>query len=54
MNATSFPNLLHAFFHQWMGQLRNLSRHTVSRYLAPVPTLCLPAQASSRDQPVSN
>ena len=26
------PCLLHAFFHDWMGQQRNLSRHTVCSY----------------------
>ena len=32
MKLASFPNLLHAFFHEWLGQQRNLSRHTVLSY----------------------
>jgi site-specific recombinase XerD len=32
MKPASFPNLLHAFFHEWLGQQRNLSRHTVLSY----------------------
>ena len=32
MKPNSLPNLLHAFFHEWMGQQRNLSRHTVLSY----------------------
>jgi site-specific recombinase XerD len=32
MNPTSFPTLLHAFFHEWLGRQRNLSRHTVLSY----------------------
>jgi site-specific recombinase XerD len=28
----SFPKLLHAFFHEWAGQQRNLSHHTVKSY----------------------
>jgi site-specific recombinase XerD len=32
MKANSFPNLLHAFFHDWIGQQRNLSHHTVLSY----------------------
>jgi site-specific recombinase XerD len=32
MKPTSFPELLHAFFHEWLGQQRNLSRHTVISY----------------------
>jgi site-specific recombinase XerD len=32
MKAGSFPALLHAFFHEWLGQQRNLSRHTVLSY----------------------
>ena len=32
MKSTSLADLLHAFFHQWMGQQRNLSRHTVLSY----------------------
>ena len=32
MKSSSFPALLHAFFHEWLGQQRNLSRHTVSSY----------------------
>ena len=32
MKPVSFPNLLHAFFHEWLGQQRNLSRHTVLSY----------------------
>jgi site-specific recombinase XerD len=32
MKTTSFPCLLHAFFHEWLGQQRNLSHHTVMSY----------------------
>src|SRR5438128_131271 len=32
MKPTSFPALLHAFFHEWLGQQRNLSHHTVMSY----------------------
>jgi len=32
MKPTSFPALLHAFFHDWLGEQRNLSRHTVLSY----------------------
>jgi site-specific recombinase XerD len=32
MKQASFQNLLHAFFHEWMGQQRNLSHHTVLSY----------------------
>jgi site-specific recombinase XerD len=32
MKANSFPNLLHAFFHDWIGKQRNLSHHTVLSY----------------------
>jgi site-specific recombinase XerD len=32
MKSSSFPALLHAFFHEWLGQQRNLSHHTVSSY----------------------
>jgi site-specific recombinase XerD len=32
MKPTSFPSLLHAFFHEWLGQQRNLSHHTVLSY----------------------
>ena len=32
MKPSSLANLLHAFFHLWMGQQRNLSRHTVLSY----------------------
>lgn len=32
MKPNSLANLLHAFFHQWMGQQRNLSHHTVVSY----------------------
>jgi site-specific recombinase XerD len=32
MKSNSLPHLLHAFFHEWMGQQRNLSRHTVLSY----------------------
>ena len=30
MKPTSFPALLHTFFHEWLGQQRNLSGHTVT------------------------
>jgi len=32
MKSISFPALLHTFFHEWLGQQRNLSRHTVLSY----------------------
>ena len=32
MKSTSLAALLHAFFHEWMGKQRNLSRHTVCSY----------------------
>jgi site-specific recombinase XerD len=32
MKSSSFACLLHAFFYEWMGKQRNLSRHTVCSY----------------------
>src|SRR5215470_4376138 len=32
MKPTPFPQLLHAFFHDWLGQQRNASHHTVVSY----------------------
>ena len=32
MKTSSLASLLHAFFHEWMGKQRNLSRHTVCSY----------------------
>ena len=32
MKSTSFALLLHAFFHEWMGKQKNLSRHTICSY----------------------
>jgi site-specific recombinase XerD len=32
MKATLFPQLLHAFFHDWLVQQRNVSHHTVLSY----------------------
>lgn len=32
MKTSSLASLLHAFFHEWMGHQRNLSRHTVCSY----------------------
>lgn len=32
MKSNSLASLLHAFFHEWMGKQRNLSRHTVCSY----------------------
>jgi site-specific recombinase XerD len=32
MNSSSLASLLHAFFHEWMGKQKNLSRHTVCSY----------------------
>jgi site-specific recombinase XerD len=32
MTSTCLASLLHAFFHEWMGKQRNLSRHTVCSY----------------------
>src|SRR5207302_4734619 len=30
--TTSLPQLLHSFFHDWMGAQRNASRHTIISY----------------------
>jgi site-specific recombinase XerD len=32
MKSNSLATLLHAFFHEWMGKQKNLSRHTVHSY----------------------
>lgn len=32
MKPSSLASLLHAFFREWMGKQRNLSRHTVCSY----------------------
>src|SRR5437016_12213484 len=32
MKSHFLASLLHAFFHEWMGKQRNLSRHTVCSY----------------------
>ena len=32
MNVASLAYLLHAFFHEWLAQQRNLSHHTVLSY----------------------
>ena len=32
MTTTTFPGLLHAFFHDWLAQQRNVSHHTVLSY----------------------
>lgn len=32
MNLASLPYWLHAFFHEWLGQQRNCSRHTILSY----------------------
>ena len=32
MKPNSFPQLLHAFFHEWLAQQRNVSHHTVLSY----------------------
>jgi site-specific recombinase XerD len=32
MKATPFPQLLHAFFHDWLVQQRNVSHHTILSY----------------------
>ena len=32
MKPACFPQLLHAFFYEWLGQQRNFSRHTVLSY----------------------
>jgi site-specific recombinase XerD len=32
MKPTPFPQLLHTFFHQWLGEQRNVSHHTVMSY----------------------
>src|SRR5438132_7875724 len=32
MNTSPLPQLLHAFFHEWLVQQRNVSHHTVLSY----------------------
>ena len=32
MKTASFPTLLHAFFHEWLVQQRNVSHHTILSY----------------------
>ncbi|PYV66888.1 MAG: integrase, partial [Acidobacteria bacterium] len=32
MKTSQFPLLLHAFFHDWLVQQRNVSHHTVLSY----------------------
>ena len=32
MKPTPFPQLLHAFFNEWLVQQRNVSHHTVLSY----------------------
>ncbi len=32
MKPNPFPQSLHAFFHQWLGEQRNVSHHTVMSY----------------------
>jgi site-specific recombinase XerD len=32
MKPTPFPQLLHAFFREWLAQQRNISHHTVLSY----------------------
>jgi site-specific recombinase XerD len=32
MKPTSFPQLLHSFFHDWLVQQRNVSHHTILSY----------------------
>jgi len=32
MKPNPFPQLLHAFFHEWLVQQRNVSHHTVLSY----------------------
>ncbi len=32
MKTIPFPQLLHAFFHDWLVQQRNVSHHTVLSY----------------------
>jgi integrase/recombinase XerC len=32
MKPNPFPQLLHAFFHDWLVQQRNVSHHTVLSY----------------------
>lgn len=40
MKLNSFRQLLHAFFHEWVGQQRNLSHHTVLSYRDTWRLLC--------------
>jgi len=50
MRSSSLANLLHAFFHDWMGQQRNLSRHTVLSYRDTWRLLlCFVAQRKHRE-----
>ena len=32
MSLASLPYWLHGFFHQWLGEQRNCSRHTILSY----------------------
>jgi site-specific recombinase XerD len=46
MKPNSLASLLHAFFHEWMGRQRDLSRHTVCSYRDSGSCSCdLPASA---------
>ena len=52
MNHVSLPHWLHAFFHEWLGEQRNCSRHTVLSY-RDTWRLYLRFVAGRRRRPVS-
>jgi site-specific recombinase XerD len=52
MKETPFPHLLHAFFHQWLGEQRNASHHTVISY-RDTWRLFLRHVAAPKSKPVS-
>jgi site-specific recombinase XerD len=52
MNPAPLPYWLHAFFHEWLGQQRNCSRHTVLSY-RDTWRLYLRFVAGRRGRPVS-
>lgn len=50
MKSNTLATLLHAFFHEWMGQQRNLSRHTVLSYRDTLKLLLQFASKRNRRQ----
>jgi site-specific recombinase XerD len=52
MNYAALPYWLHAFFHEWLGEQRNCSRHTVLSY-RDTWRLYLRFVAGRRRRPVS-